>query len=249
MCSSLCGAGGCSTQGLDPAYIHPRSHLSLSPLPPVPLHHQLLQALPAALGMTQKEIYPAGNACSSPAQSPQLSTPSTLSTSRAFASPGLLQAHPAAPTRILLRYPAAAGIPTPAQQFPLGCGAAGSSCWDPQFPEDCQVSLLIAGCPQVPVPRMVPATPSSALLPGHLPSQGSPWAIPLWGTAPQGRERTEITPTAPSPPSQGLWAAQGASGMGSERGANLPLQLSACPTSPGTLRAFPPAGAPGGDTA
>lgn len=34
------------------------------------------------------------------------------------------------------------------------------------------------------------------------------------GTAPRGRERTEVTPTAPSPPSQGLQDAQESFGNG-----------------------------------
>ena len=59
----------------DPAYTHPRSHLfqCLST-------HQLLRALPAASGMSQKGSYSASpsagcTVCSSPAQSTQLSRP------------------------------------------------------------------------------------------------------------------------------------------------------------------------------
>lgn len=201
----------------DPAYTRPCSHLSLSPPLPVPLHHQLLQALPAALRMSQKRIYPAGNAaCSSPAQSPQLSSPSTPSTksSRAFASPGLLQAHPAAPTRMwCCRSPAPRGIP------------ASPTCWLPPGP--CSTDGF---------------SPSSALLPGHLPSQGSPWAIPLCGDSGAqhyraGRGQRSPPQLHPHPP-KGCGLLRGALGMGSEKGGNLPLQFSACSTSQGTMRDF-----------
>lgn len=96
-------------------------------------------------------------------------------------------------------------------KLPPGCGAAVSSCWDPQLPEEFQLALP-AGCPQDPVP---PPAQLSCLTP---PQPGQPLGHPSvwgqWGTALQGRERTEITPTAPSPPSQGLWAAQRSFGDG-----------------------------------
>lgn len=137
-----------------------------------------------------------------PSSVPTALQPQTLSTkpSRAFASPGLLQAHPAAPTGILLRSPAAAGIPIQPSS-------------SPGIPtEEFQLSLLAAGCPQD--PQMVPATPCSALLPGHLPSQGSPWATPLWGHSTTGQGGDRDHPHSPIPTLPGALGCSGSSGNG-----------------------------------
>lgn len=177
MCST--GAAGCSTQGLGPC-LHP-------PFPlPIPCSASAPSAAPGpacSLGIESE-----GNAaCPSPAQPSQLSSPSTASTkpSRACASPGLLQAHPAAPTGVLLWYPAAAGIPSSQRN-------------------SCYPYLLNAGCPWDPVPRW--SLPASAQLSCLAPLQpGQPLGHPSGvgdrhSTMGQGEDRDHPHSSVPSLP-------------------------------------------------
>lgn len=215
MCST--GAAGCSTQGLGPC-LHP-------PFPlPIPCSASAPSAAPGpacSLGI-ESERDLSCRECSLPQPSSALTA--------------LQPQHCQHRTQQSLCQPwAAPGSPSSSH---WGSAVVSSSCWDPQLQSSsshldvvlhpaaagipssqrnsCYPYLLNAGCPWDPVPRWsLPPWLSSPAW--HLPSQGSPWGIPLgWvtGTAPWGRERTEITPTALSPASQGLQDAQESFGNG-----------------------------------